>query len=369
MTYNKFYFSTVEDELERERPATVAAGLDVDSEHALEALCPRHGGTPLGGCLRDVIAGAPAASPRCHLRTQRAVGRKNAMEAREVDPGVDRGINCVLNYTVAFTLFALKAILAPFLPNNEGAMRPITVRAPQGSILNVLRPAAVVGRTSVGQFIPQLVFNALPPVVPQRVLAESGSMPLWWLTLAGHHRDGRPFVVGPTFSGGLGAGSDVDGVSCLTFPANIKNTPVELLETDSPVLVERREFIVDSGRPGRFRGGLGQEFVLRVPDDETAPQGPIVEFLLGGRLATAAQGLRGGQAGAMASVSLNGEAITWGAPYLLHPGDRISYRTAGGGGHGPPRERDPALVEREIADGLISPASARSIYGYEPSKG
>jgi N-methylhydantoinase B/oxoprolinase/acetone carboxylase alpha subunit len=284
------------------------------------------------------------------------------------DGKVDRGINCVMNYTVAFTLFALKAILAPFLPNNQGAMRPITVRAPQGSILNVERPAAVVGRTSVGQFIPQLVFNALAPVMPERVLAESGSMPLWWLTLAGHHRDGRPFVVGPMFSGALGARSDADGVSCLTFPANIKNTPVELLETDSPLLVERREFITDSGGAGRFRGGLGQEFVLRVPDDETAPQGPIVEFLLGGRLATAAEGVHGGHCGAMASVELNGESITWGTPYLLHPGDRISYRTAGGGGYGPARERERALVQREIDDGLISPASAHSIYGYDPHK-
>jgi N-methylhydantoinase B/oxoprolinase/acetone carboxylase alpha subunit len=188
---------------------------------------------------------------------------------------------------------------------------------------------------------------------------------LWWLTLAGHHRDGRPFVVGPMFSGGLGARSDADGVSCLTFPAKIKNTPVELLETDSPILVERREFITDSGGAGRFRGGLGQEFVLRVPDDETAPQGPIVEFLLGGRLATAAQGLHGGQPGAMASVNLNGKAITWGAPYLLHPGDRISYQTAGGGGHGLARERDRAVVQREIDGGLISAAAAQSLYGYD----
>lgn len=279
------------------------------------------------------------------------------------DPQVDRGVNCVFNYTLAYCVFALKSIVAPFVPNTAGALRPFEVQAPEGSILNVRRPAAVVGRTSVGQYIPELVYAALAEVVPERVIADSGSMPLWWLTLSGRRRDGRAFVIGPMFSGGLGARSSSDGVSALTFPANIKNNPVEIIESDSPLLVERRELVPDTGGPGKFRGGHGQEFVLRVPNDETAPAGPVVEFLIAGRLLHAAEGLQGGMNGAVGAIELNGQQIGWGRPYLLRPGDAIRYQTPGGGGYGDPRERDPRLVAEELADGMISEAAARQVYG------
>jgi N-methylhydantoinase B/oxoprolinase/acetone carboxylase alpha subunit len=278
---------------------------------------------------------------------------------------VDKGINCVLNYTMAYCVFALKSIVAPFVPSNAGTMRPFTVRAPEGSILNVKRPAAVVGRTSIGQYIPELVYAALAEVLPERVIAESGSLPLWWLTLSGRRQDGRPFVIGPMFSGGLGARYGSDGKSALTFPANIKNNPAEMIESDSPLLVERRELIPDSAGPGRHRGGFGQEFVLRVPDDETAPDGGVVSFLLAGRLEQAAQGLDGAGSGVAGAVALNGRAVGWGKPHLLHPGDRIVYRTAGGGGYGDPLQRDRELVRAELRDGLISENVANKVYGLD----
>ncbi|MDP6704988.1 MAG: hydantoinase B/oxoprolinase family protein [Alphaproteobacteria bacterium] len=282
------------------------------------------------------------------------------------EPQVDKGINCVFNYTLAYCVFALKSIAAPFVPSNAGTMRPFTVAAPDGSILNARRPAAVVGRTSIGQYIPELVFRALATAVPERVIAESGSLPLWWLTLSGRRRDGRAFVIGPMFSGGLGARSSADGVSALTFPANIKNNPVEMIESDSPLLVERRELVPDSAGPGRHRGGFGQEFVLVVPEDETAPDGAVVNFLLAGRMQDGAKGLAGGGEGVAGSVTVNGRSIGWGKPHLLQPGDRVAYRTAGGGGYGDPREREPVLVARELRDGLISPGLAKSVYGREP---
>jgi N-methylhydantoinase B/oxoprolinase/acetone carboxylase alpha subunit len=278
---------------------------------------------------------------------------------------VDKGINCVLNYTVAYSVFALKTVVAPFVPSNAGTMRPFTVRAPEGSILNARRPAAVVGRTSIGQYIPELVYSALSEVLPDRVIAESGSLPLWWLTLSGRRRDGRPFVIGPMFSGGLGARHGSDGKSALTFPANIKNNPVEMIEADSPLLVERRELIPDSAGAGRNRGGYGQEFVLRVPTDEAAPDGPVVDFLLAGRMQTDAKGLDGAGAGIAGSVTINDRAVGWGKPHLLHPGDRVVYRTAGGGGYGDPKERSPEQVRSELRDGLISEDVARETYGLD----
>ena len=277
---------------------------------------------------------------------------------------VDRGINSVLNFTVAYVLFALKSVAAPLIPNNQGARRPVTVEVPEGSILNARRGRAVLGRNTVGHFIPELVYRALAAAAPDKIIAESGSLPTWWLTLAGRRTDGQSFVIGPMFSGGLGARAASDGVSCLTFPANINNSPVEMIEADSPVLVERREFIPDSGGPGRQRGGLGQDFTLRLPEDADLA-GDVVESLSGGRFETAADGVAGGAAGLGASVRLNGERIARGAPLHLKRGDRISYHTAGGGGYGPAMERDRDAVRRDLRLGLISQTAARSVYGLE----
>lgn len=278
------------------------------------------------------------------------------------DPQVARGINCVMNYTTAYFLFGVVSLLAPFLPSNAGAVRPLRVRAPEGCVLNALRPAPVVGRIAVGQFIPELVYAALAQVMPDRVIAESGSLPLWWLTLSGRRRGGKPFVVGPMFSGGLGARSRSDGISTLTFPTNVMNNPVEMMESESPLLVERRELVPDSAGPGRHRGGYGQEFVVRVPVDETAPEGSVVAFLVAGRFVSGPRGIRGGGDAGAASVTVNGKSIGWGKPHLLKPGDRIAFRTAGGGGYGDPQERDRESVRVEMRDGLISPRVARDVY-------
>lgn len=279
------------------------------------------------------------------------------------DPQVEQGINCVFNYTTAYLLFGVMSLVAPFLPSNAGAVRPLKVQAPEGSVLNARRPASVVGRTAVGQFIPELVYSALASVVPDRVIAESGSLPLWWLTLSGRRRGGAPFVVGPMFSGGLGARSSLDGVSALTFPTNIMNNPVEMMETESPLLVEKRELLPDSAGAGRFRGGYGQEFIVRVPEGEHAPEGPVINFLVAGRMVSGPEGLHGGAGAPAASVSVNGTDIGWGRPYLLKAGDRICYRTAGGGGYGDPHLRDHELVRQEMRDGLVSPQQARDVYG------
>ncbi len=280
-------------------------------------------------------------------------------------PQVGRGINCVLNYTTAYLLYGVVSLLAPFLPSNAGAVRPLRVSAPAGSILNAQRPAPVVGRTAVGQFIPEMVYSALSSVMPDRVIAESGSLPLWWLTLSGRRRGGEPFVVGPMFSGGLGARSRSDGVSTLTFPTNIMNNPVEFLETESPLLIEKRELVTDSAGPGRHRGGYGQEFVIRVPEGEAAPEGDVIGFLVAGRMVSGPQGIYGGGNAAAAGVSVNGQPVGWGKPLRLKAGDRIAYRTAGGGGYGAPTERDRELVRAELRDGLISPTVAREVYGLE----
>ncbi len=140
-------------------------------------------------------------------------------------PQVPEGVNCVFNYTFGFFIFAMKSILDPHIPNNDGCIRPLEVLAPQGCIFNCTHPSAVVGRTSIGTNIPAMVYEALTPVIPHRVIAESGASPVWWLTFAGRKYDGPPFVVAPLLGAGLGARSSKDGVVCF-FPPNNSNLPV-----------------------------------------------------------------------------------------------------------------------------------------------
>lgn len=165
-------------------------------------------------------------------------------------------------------------------------------------------------------------------------------------------------------SGGLGARHDKDGVSCLTFPVNIGNTPVEILETDLPLLVVRRELWQDSAGPGRTRGGLGQIFELQVPDNELGPDGPILIGFRGGRYDFPVPGLLEGQEAPKGIMLIAGARAGAGGDTTVQPGGSIVCQIPGGGGHGDPRERDRALVGRDLAFGYISLEHAQRAYGY-----
>jgi N-methylhydantoinase B len=163
--------------------------------------------------------------------------------------------------------------------------------------------------------------------------------------------------------GGMGASSSRDGHHCAIFPANGANTPVEIFESDTPLLVEAREIVRDSAGPGRMRGGLGRRFVVRVPDDELAPLPPVTIAVQAGRFRYPPEGLFRGKPGATARFLINGAP---GDPSgLTHskPGDRIEFCSAGGGGYGDSLERDPESVERDVAMGYVSIEGAREDYG------
>jgi N-methylhydantoinase B len=138
------------------------------------------------------------------------------------------------------------------------------------------------------------------------------------------------------------------------------------LESDSPLIVERRELLTDSGGPGRQRGGLGRREVFRVPDDEHAPQPPAVGLgLQSGRFRLPPEGLFGGKPGARAQFLVNGQP---GNPYgltRLRPGDTVIMDAAGGGGYGDPKERDREALLRDVRDGKVTRESALRDYGVE----
>ena len=215
----------------------------------------------------------------------------------------------------------------------------------------------------IGHFITEVIYRALAGALPDRVVAAGGGTPATMQMFYGRHGDGRPFHTVLIRGGGLGAGAAHDGEGCFIFPANGANTPVEILESDSPLIVERRELLADSGGAGRQRGALGRREVFRVPDDAYAPQPPVSLAIQSGRFRLPPEGLFGGKPGARAQFLVNGKP---GDPYgltQLKPGDTVVMDAAGGGGYGDPRERDREALARDLREGKVSPGSPRRDYG------
>ncbi len=276
-------------------------------------------------------------------------------------PQVDWGGNVVYNFTYAYVHMAIKSIFDPYIPNNDGSAAPIQLIAPEGSVVNCKFPAAVAARMQIGHFMTEIIYRALAAVLPDRALAASGGTPATMNVFYGKWEDGRPWHTVLIRGGGMGASGRDDGSGCYIFPANGANTPVEILESDTPLLVERRELLPDSGGAGQYRGALGRRLVIRVPDDV-----PGVNLgIQSGRFRLPPEGLFGGQPGAKAQFLVNGKP---GDPYgltRLQPGDVVTMDAAGGGGFGDPKQRSPEAILRDIRDGKVSAADAKEQYGVE----
>jgi N-methylhydantoinase B len=258
------------------------------------------------------------------------------------------GINVVLNYTAAYTTYGLKCVLAPDVPHNEGTFRPLTIWAPEGSVLNARFPAAVAGRHVVGQFLPFAVMDALGPVAPHAVMAQ-GSGNVWLTTVRGKYEE-EDFVTVFFASGGTGARPSGDGLSATSFPSGIATTPVEVIETSSPVVIEEKALIPDSGGEGQFRGGLGQRIRLSVRGD----QGWVVSCLAD-RVSHPASGIAGGSPGASGGFSVSdGRQPDPKLSTYVPPGNSVVLTLPGGGGFGSSSDRPRGLLERDLLDGRIT---------------
>lgn len=247
-------------------------------------------------------------------------------------PQQSAACNVVFAYTFAYTAFAVKCVVAPYVPNNEGCFRPIVVQAPQGSVLNARFPAAVGMRHWVGHHLPAIVMDAFAQVIPHRVRAQSGQ-PNWVIVLSGERSSSEPFVAIFFHCGGMGAAEGHDGLSCIAFPSNVSNTPVEVLEQLCPITVRRRELRIGSGGTGRWEGGMGQVVEFDVHDSAS----PLVMSLWTSHINAPARGHVGGGPGALGVALLNSMPLDYQRQILLQPGDRVTLMIPGGGGYG---ERD-----------------------------
>lgn len=274
---------------------------------------------------------------------------------------IDRGINCVLNYTHAYSVYPVKCALDPFTPRNEGSYKAITVSAPAGSILNPAYPAPVSARQLTGHLLAGAIYQALSPVLPKQIIAECGGAPTMRALFSGINRDGDRFSQVLFASGGMGALPHRDGVSTTAFPTNVGAGSIEAYESVAPLLVWKKRLRTDSGGAGTFRGGLGQEVEI-----ELRTEAPARLSLLSDRHQHPASGVLGGLPGAPSYVALDdGTRPHPKSRSSVNPGQRITLLYAGGGGYGDPKQRDRDAVRADLRDGYISAEAARRDYGLE----
>ncbi|HPL41113.1 MAG TPA: hydantoinase B/oxoprolinase family protein [Syntrophorhabdaceae bacterium] len=276
---------------------------------------------------------------------------------------VDWGGNVVFNFTYAYVFMAVKSMFAPDVPNNDGCARPIRLSAPEGSVVNCKFPAAVAARMGVGHFLTEIIYRALSDALPKKVIAASGGTPAAMNVFYGRRKDGKPWHSVIIRGGGMGASAKNDGNYVYIFPANGANTPVEIFESDTPLVVEKRELLADSGGVGKMKGGLGKREVFKVPDDSYAPIPPINLGIQSGRYIYPAEGLFGGKSGAKAQFLVNGvQGNSYGLTQMK-PGDVVTIDAPGGGGYGNPSEREPQMVLHDVIEGYVSIEEAKSEYG------
>ncbi|MCW2130865.1 hydantoinase B/oxoprolinase family protein [Arthrobacter sp. VKM Ac-2550] len=270
------------------------------------------------------------------------------------------GVNVVLNYTRAYTSFAIKAALAPEVPHNAGSFRPVHITAPEGSVLNCLDPAPVASRHLVGHFLPSLVFEALRPALPEGLPAASADA-LWMSVWRGNGTTkDESFTLTVFGAGGSGGRPTKDGLTTTGFPTGVRAAPTEVLETLTPLVQTQRELLPDSGGPGKFRGGLGQQLQVRRRGGQAWTVNANID-----RVDHPAAGALGGMPGSAGSFTdiQTGEDLPRKSLLRLAPDTHVRFRFPGGGGYQDPFERDIEDVFNDVVNGYISLEAARGMYG------
>ena len=275
------------------------------------------------------------------------------------------GVNSTMNYTAAHATYPLKCMLTPGVRGNAGCYRPFTVTAPEGSILNCTRPAAVSARTRTGWYLAPAVFRAMAAAAPHTVQSPTG-LPVA-VQVSGNDAHGALYADHLFMGGGQGGSTHGDGKSGLLYPTSAANTAIEVFEARVPVLVEEKTFLADSGGAGETRGGLGQRVRFRKLHDDGLP---TLAALFPEGAKAVLPGLAGGHAGARAFAGVRkpdgtllrdcgaGELVT-----LTRPDEIAEIVFAGGAGYGDPRRRHPHRVAADLADGRITATAAQETYG------
>lgn len=277
---------------------------------------------------------------------------------------VKGAVNVVQNALKATVYYSLKSIIDPTLPPNGGFYRPISIYAPEGTLVNPKAPGACGARTDACQRVADVVFGAMAKVVPHRVMAGCNSAVTTVVFSGNDHRNDRFFVYPESLGGGFGARYNKDGLDGVhVHITNSSNLPIECMETEYPIMVDRYEIRADSGGAGMYRGGLGYRRDYRILQDTTFGSH-------GDRQKLPPWGLEGGLSGMPGKFVINpgtpGERILPSAKSSeieLKKGDIMSARTPGSGGFGNPYARNPEYVLEDVLNEKVSPENAGKLYG------
>ena len=270
-------------------------------------------------------------------------------------------VNSTYAQTHSGVAFVLKCLIDPDVPVNAGFYRNVHMIAPEGSVVNCTEPFPVVGGWETQIRLTDVIFNALSDVIPERVPAGTEAM----ICHSGFGGDdpyrNETYCFLETIAGGYGGRVGSDGPDAVQpHGKNTANAPIEETELNYPVRITRYELVENSEGPGKHRGGLGLRRDYLFPDHKAS------FTILADRERWGPHGLFGGLPGERAHYILNpdSDAVELGSKVTvqLSENDVVSYRTCGGGGYGPPEERDPANVLRDVKDGRVSVERAREEY-------
>ena len=262
----------------------------------------------------------------------------------------------------ACVLFALKVLVDPDGPTNHGMLEPVHISAPEATVVNAVFPAATAARAQTCQRIIDVIIGALAPAIPGRVIAASNGAN-GVAAFSGVGPDGKYYLYMETIGGGGGARAYKDGTDGVqVHVTNTSNLPIEALEKEYPLLIERYELIKDSAGAGRFRGGLGLRRVYRGLGHSVTFSGQSE------RTVHQPYGLFGGKPGRSGKIEIIHDdgriekLATKPASLKVPPSAVVSIETPGAGGYGPPIERSASLIVDDVASGKFSEAFVRLHY-------
>ncbi len=277
------------------------------------------------------------------------------------------GINSPRTYTHAYSVFGLKAVIAPHVPNNIGSLSCFDLVTEPGTCVDPIRPSPVTARHVIGQMLADAVFGCLAQALPGQVQAESAGS-IWIIALNSAHGRVPPhetakaknFGVISMGLGGIGGRPGKDGLATMAFPSGVGTIPIEVTETQCPLYFKRKEFLADSGGAGQWRGGISQ--AIEIANREAAPF--AISAATFDRIRNPAQGRDGGKPGRKGSARWgSGKPLPDKGIHVIPTGDSLILELPGGGGFGDPKKRDAALVDDDLKAGLVTADSARNDYG------
>ncbi|MDO9525125.1 MAG: hydantoinase B/oxoprolinase family protein [Gemmobacter sp.] len=272
-------------------------------------------------------------------------------------------VNISRGTAIACVYVAIKHIF-PGLPANAGVMRPLTIIIPDRSLLAAEFPSPTGGYTETILRMIDVIFSAMAQAAPTLVVANAyGTINA--LSLAGHRKDGRRWVMFSFYGGGHGGSPEGDGLNHGNAPISTATIPpVEILEAAYPVMFRQWALRPDSAGAGHNRGGLGAIYEIELLEESADV------FLFGERGRYAPKGVAGGSEAALNRFSYQ-QGDIWAQPEMtskavgirIAKGERVRLETPGGGGYGPAAARDPAQVSRDVSLGYLTEGAADTAYG------